>query len=254
MLDSFAMYPPLWSQCDLWSHASHFWNVPPKVATGHMLNENPRFFHNFVCNVSTMGLSHSLRLLSKSILKCDHNVSCHYFMGSLRVCGEIGSHWGFIVITLKEPPGDIVITLQDTFWKKSQWVAQTHGRHIANKIVKEPGVFIQHVPSGYFGGDISKVTSMYPLGNVWKNCLKNLNVTSMCPPGKFPLAPSVKKTQLNQAEVEEDVEYWHICEKFWSTSPVSGGWKPFKRLTRGRLRISGLFLIVSGLVFNKNNS
>jgi len=39
-------------------------------------------------------------------------------------------------------------------------VAQTHGGHIANKIVKEPRVFIQNVPSGYFGGDISKVTCM----------------------------------------------------------------------------------------------
>jgi len=39
-------------------------------------------------------------------------------------------------------------------------VAQTHGGYIANKIVKEPKGFIQNVPSGYFGGDISKVTSM----------------------------------------------------------------------------------------------
>jgi len=44
-----------------------------------MLNENPGFFHNFVCNVSTMGLSHSLRLLSESILKCDHNVPRGFF-------------------------------------------------------------------------------------------------------------------------------------------------------------------------------
>ena len=32
---------------------------------------------------------------------------------------------------------------------------------------------------------------MYPLGNVWTHCLRNLNVSSMCPPGKYPLAPSV---------------------------------------------------------------
>jgi len=31
---------------------------------------------------------------------------------------------------------------------------------------------------------------MYPLDNVWTNCLKNLNVSSMYPLGKCPLAPS----------------------------------------------------------------
>jgi len=31
---------------------------------------------------------------------------------------------------------------------------------------------------------------MYPLGNVWTHCLRILNVSSMCPPGKCPLAPS----------------------------------------------------------------
>jgi len=31
---------------------------------------------------------------------------------------------------------------------------------------------------------------MYPLDNVQKNCLKNLNVTSISPPDKCPLAPS----------------------------------------------------------------
>jgi len=79
MVESFAMYPLLWSQCKQWSHAGYFWNVPPKVATGDILNENPGFFHNFVCNVSTMGLSHSLGLLSKCILKCDHNVPRGFF-------------------------------------------------------------------------------------------------------------------------------------------------------------------------------
>ena len=69
-------------------------------------------------------------------------------------------------------------------------MAQTHGGYIANKIVKEPKGFIQNVPSGYFGGYIAKVSSMYPLDNVWTNCLKNLNVSSMYPPGKCPLAPS----------------------------------------------------------------
>jgi len=119
-------------------------------------------------------------------------------------------------VTTSTPPGDIVVTLQDTFWKKPQWVAQAHGGHIANKVVKEPGVFIQNVPKGYFGGTfqkwpacdhrshcdqsggyISKESSMYPLGNVWTHCLRNLNVSSMCPLGKCPLAPS-----------DRDITWW----------------------------------------------
>ena len=48
----------------------------------------------------------------------------------------------------------------------------------------------QHVITGH----ISKESSMYPLGNVWTQCLRNLNVSSMCPPGKCPLAPSVRWT------------------------------------------------------------
>jgi len=35
---------------------------------------------------------------------------------------------------------------------------------------------------------------MYPLDNVWINCLKNLNVTSMSPLDKYPLAPSDTRT------------------------------------------------------------
>ena len=81
-------------------------------------------------------------------------------------CGSISPQ------TLKElVAGYIVVTLQDTFWKKSQWVAQIHGGYVAYKIVKEPRVFIQKVPSGYFGGYIVKESSMYPLDNVWTNWL-----------------------------------------------------------------------------------
>ena len=86
--------------------------------------------------------------------------------------------WGFMVklnyievslwLLWKEPPGDIVITLQDTFWKKSQWVAQTHGGHIAKKVVKEPRVFIQNVPGGYFGRDISKVQHVIKVGGTFQ--------------------------------------------------------------------------------------
>jgi len=119
----------------------------------------------------------------------------HYFMGSLRVCGEIEPHWGFIVITLKRTPGDIVVTFQDTFWKKSQWVAQAHGRHIANKIVKEPRVFIQNVPSGYFHSGhwapfcprishVYKTTRLnflciFPISLLFENTLENQSKNSM---------------------------------------------------------------------------
>ena len=43
---------------------------------------------------------------------------------------------------------------------------------------------------------------MYPLDNVRTNCLKNLNVSSMYPPGKCPLAPSDKDVdrQLNHTK------------------------------------------------------
>jgi len=42
--------------------------------------------------------------------------------------------------------GYIVVTLQNTFWKKPQWVAQTYCGHIANKIVKEPRVSFKMCP------------------------------------------------------------------------------------------------------------
>jgi len=35
--------------------------------------------------------------------------------------------------------GYIVITLQSTLWKNSQWVAQIQGRYIVNKIVEPTG-------------------------------------------------------------------------------------------------------------------
>ena len=47
-------------------------------------------------------------------------------------------------------------------------MAQAHGGHIANKIVKEPGVFIQNVPSGYFGRDISKVQHVIKVGGTFQ--------------------------------------------------------------------------------------
>jgi len=151
------------------------------------------FFQKVFCNVTTMYPATTSWVLWGFVVKLNH-------IGVL------------LWLLWKEPPGDIVVIFQDTFWKKPQWVAQTHCGHITNKIVKEPGVFIQNVPSGYFGGTfqkwpacdhwshwdqsggyISKGSSMYPLGNVWTHCLRNLNVTSVYPPGKCPLAPGVSR-------------------------------------------------------------
>ena len=70
----------------LWSICSHFaqWvscefvqNKPAKSPTRYFLNEPPGFFDNFVQNLPTICLSHSLRVLSKNAQKFDHNVLNH---------------------------------------------------------------------------------------------------------------------------------------------------------------------------------
>ena len=93
----FRMYSPLWSQCKQGIHADYFYKENTQATNGLFLNENSGFFHNydqnvsssyflketlgffynFVYNVTTMHLNHSLRCLSKSIQKCNHNVSSH---------------------------------------------------------------------------------------------------------------------------------------------------------------------------------
>ena len=86
MLSSFRKCPSIWSQCALWVHAGHIVKVPIKVATGHFVKEIPGFFHDFVCNVPNVCLSHSLRVLSKSAQWCGHKVFSHIsngFFGSL---------------------------------------------------------------------------------------------------------------------------------------------------------------------------
>jgi len=156
MLDSFEMYPPLWSQCDLWSHAGHFWNVPPKYPLGTFWMKTMGsftilfamcppwvwathwdFFQNVSWNVITMSPGGSFQ--------SNHNETSMWFNFTTNPqrAHEVAA-------------GYIVVTLQDTFWKKPQWVAQTHGGHIANNFVKEPMVFIQNVPRGYFGGTFQK--------------------------------------------------------------------------------------------------
>ena len=85
----------------------------------------------------------------------------------------------------------------DTFWKKSQRVAQPCGGHIVNKIVKEPGGHIQKVSPCCLGGYFLKEISMYPLDNAWTNCLKNHNEITMYLLDKCLLSPSVKCSQFS---------------------------------------------------------
>ena len=63
----------------------------------------------------------------------------------------------------------ILVTFLDTFWKKSQQVAQIHGGYIVKKIVKETLGFFQKVATGYIlirivkepRGFILKVATVY---------------------------------------------------------------------------------------------
>ena len=183
-------------------HAGLFWNVPPtlitmwpvitcwsllkcppKVPLGTFWMKTPGsftiffamcppwawathwgFFQNVSCNVTTMYPATTSWVLWEFVVKLNHI--------------EV-SLW----LLWKEPPGDIVVTFQDTFWEKSQWVAQTHSGHIANKIVKEPRVFIQNVPRGYVGGDISKVTSMWSQVTLWSKWGVHFKRVQHVPPG-----------------------------------------------------------------------
>jgi len=61
---TFEKKTPLWSQCTQRSHGDYIWKENSTKTSGFFVKENPGFFHNFVHNVSTPNLSHSLRLLS----------------------------------------------------------------------------------------------------------------------------------------------------------------------------------------------
>ena len=170
MLSFFKMYLPLWSECKQGVHADHFYKKNTKAISGHFQNETSGlfhnsdqnvsssyflketlgFFHNFVYNVTTMNLSHPLRFLSKSIQKCNQNVSNHIPQWVL---------WEFMVklshientlwLLWIESAGYILIAFLDIFWKKSQQVTQIHSGYIVNKIVKETLGFFQKVATGY---------------------------------------------------------------------------------------------------------
>ena len=74
VLSSFTKCPSIWSQCALWVHAGCIVKVPIKMAIGHFVKELPCFFHDFVYNVSSICLSHSLGVLSKYVQWCGHKV------------------------------------------------------------------------------------------------------------------------------------------------------------------------------------
>ena len=61
---TFEKKTPLWLQCTQRSHGDYIWNENSTKTSGFFVKGNPSFFHNFVHNVSTLDLSHSLRLLS----------------------------------------------------------------------------------------------------------------------------------------------------------------------------------------------
>ena len=131
--------------------------------------------------------------------------------------------------------GYIVITVLDTFWKNSQWVAQAHDDYIVNKIVKETRgsfqkvatgyiviiimkelrVFIQKVATHYFGVFFVKMISMYPLSTFWSKWWIHFKKTQHISPG-FWLDKLLKKSQLNH-NVSTDcippcpqwVAHWH---------------------------------------------
>ena len=201
------IYSSLWSQRRQQIHADHFYKENTKATSGHFLNENseffhnydhnlssgyflketPGFFHNFVYNVTIMGLSHSLRVLSKTIQKYNHNVYNHIQWILWEFVVKLSHIMSTLWLLWKESAGDILITFLDMFWKKLQWVAHIHGGYIVNKIVKETKgffqkvatgyiviiivkklrVFIQKVATGYFGIFFVKVISMYLLSTLW---------------------------------------------------------------------------------------
>ena len=140
MLDSFAMYPPLWSQCDLWSHAGHCWNVPPKVATG--------------------------------------------FIGSLRVCGKIEPHWGFIVITLKRTPWGHCGHISGYFLKEvSMSGSGLWWTHCKQNCERTQGFHSKCAQGALWGGDISKVTSMWLQVTLWSKWGVHFKRVQHVPPG-----------------------------------------------------------------------
>jgi len=136
----------------LWVH----WEFVLKEPISHSLKKPSGFFDNFVLNVPTICLSHSLRVLSK--------ITHWVRLKEPTTNSQLGS---ISPQTLNELIGYmaeyVVATLLGNFWKNSQWVAQAHGGHIENKIVKEPTGFFQRAADGFFDGFFQNTFTTYPL-------------------------------------------------------------------------------------------
>jgi len=91
-----------------------FHNYDHNVSSGYFLKETPGFFHNFVYNVTIMGLSHSLGVLLKSIQKCNHNVSN-------RILNEFFESLWWNWATLRVHCNYLEKNLLGTFWLHS-WI------------------------------------------------------------------------------------------------------------------------------------
>jgi len=76
---TFEKKAPLWSQCIQRSNCDYIWKENSIKSSGFFVKENPSFFHNFVHNVSTLNLSHSLKVLSQNALQCNQNVPSRFF-------------------------------------------------------------------------------------------------------------------------------------------------------------------------------
>ena len=150
----------------------------------------------------TMHLSHSLRVLSKSAQLCDQNVPRGFFLMYSQyilnlvqfhnklskkplsigwiLCGHIAGH------ILKE----LSLSGSGIYWIHCK---QNHERNqgVLLQSTQWPLWWVllqcaQHGPTGHF----VKELNMCPLADGWAHCLKNHNVITMYPLGKWPFAPS----------------------------------------------------------------
>ena len=164
-----------------------------------------------------------------------------YLMSSLRVCGKIEPHWGYIMISLKWTHwahcGHIsrwfvkelmmsgsaiwLTTFWLTFWKKpletfkmcpmvtwliSFWMysQSTHQSH-CDQI------------DGYFVKEIS----IWLLATFWVNCLKNHNVITMYLLGKTPPAPSAWAQCVSPRQtISSWLRGWQISNRVVRASPL----------------------------------
>ena len=154
----------MWPAISQWGHVEFFYKVPINLIT--MCPVGPCWAH------------------CKSAQWCGHKVFNHtlsgFFESLLWNSTKLRIHCEYIK---KNPWALFERTL-------NEWLRCIVGL-IAKKIVKETRKFFHKVPSGHFDGHFVKELHMCPLADGWPHCLKNHNVITMYPLGKWPLAPSV---------------------------------------------------------------